>query len=25
VDLEGTNFVFREAPAVEAPLELAEH
>jgi len=25
VDIEGSNFVFREAQAVETPLELAEH
>jgi len=25
VDVEGGNFVFREARAADAPLELAEH
>jgi ATP-dependent Clp protease ATP-binding subunit ClpC len=25
VDVDGANFVFREAQAVDAPLELAEH
>jgi ATP-dependent Clp protease ATP-binding subunit ClpA len=25
VDVDGANFVFRESPPVDAPLELAEH